>query len=108
MPRMRAISLACRAIFGRCSEILTPGAAVAISLNGPPLAWPGFKSHRSMVLGPPFIHRRMHERLREGSPAAALASEPNQPDIDAPTTPAEDSFSHSRRDRDSRFMVNSE
>src|SRR5258708_2509642 len=108
MPRTRALSFMCRAIFGRCSLILTPGAAVAISFDGPPFAWPTLRSHRSMVAGPPFIHSRMHERLRDGSPAAALASEPSQPDIEVPMTPADDSFSHSRRDRVWRFMVNSE
>ena len=54
------------ASFGRCSLILMPGDAVSISLNGPPLAWPGLRSKVSIWLGPPFIHSRMHDRLRCG------------------------------------------
>ena len=41
--------------------------------SGPPLGWPGLRSHRSMVLGPPLIHNRMQERLRFLSSAAARA-----------------------------------
>ena len=70
----------CLATFGRCSLILMPGTLVAISLKGPPLAWPGLRSKVSIWLGPPFIHSRMHERLRCGSSAAAAASRPSQPD----------------------------
>src|SRR5262245_51807658 len=87
------------ATFGRCSEILRPGAWVWISLKAPPLAWPGLRSHRSMVLGPPFIHNRMHDRLRLRMGAAASASCPNQPETEEPRTPRADSLSQSRRDR---------
>ena len=45
------------ATFGRCSVIWTPDAAVSIGLCSPPLALPGFMSQRSMVVGPPPIHR---------------------------------------------------
>src|SRR5262245_17317409 len=86
------------AIFGRCSLILTPGTAVAISLNSPPLAWPGLRSHRSMVLGPPFIHSRMHERLRFGRGAAASAIRGIHPDSEAPANPAVKSRRQSRRE----------
>src|SRR5207249_10669419 len=68
---------------GRCSPILRPAALVAISLNGPPLAWPGLRSHRSMVDGPPFIHRRMHDRFRAGSLAAAVARGAIHPETEA-------------------------
>src|SRR3954449_11367975 len=84
------------AIFGRCSLILTPAVLVAISLKLPPLAWPGLRSHRSMVDGPPDIHSRMH-CLRLTSGAAECARRSNQPDMDAPRTPAADSLSRSRR-----------
>src|SRR5579875_1352379 len=82
---------------GRCSLNLMPGTVVAISLKGPPLAWPGFKSKVSIWLGPPFIHKRMQARLRSGLAAAAAARFSSQPDIEAPSTPAADKRSHSRR-----------
>src|SRR5262245_60247202 len=83
MPRRIASRSPCFAIFGRCSPILRPGAEVSISLYGPPFSCPTFRSHKSMVLGPPFIHRRMHDRLgwvRDAS--AARASLPIHPDIE--------------------------
>ncbi len=85
--------------FGRCSEMRRPGALVWISRNGPPFFVPGLRSKVSIWLGPPFIHRRMHERLRCGSSAARAASVPSQPDRGTLTTPAADSLSQSRRDR---------
>src|SRR5205085_11250533 len=87
------------AIFGRCSPILMPSTAVAISLYGPPLAWPGLRSQRSIVAGPPFIQRRMQERRRCGLAAASAANAGSQPDIDPPSTPAAESFSQSRREK---------
>src|SRR5947209_3549725 len=87
------------ASLGRCSLIFRPAALVSISLNGPPLAWPGLRSHRSMVLGPPLIHSRMHERLRLGSRAAPAARRSSQPDIEAPAKPAVVSRSRSRREK---------
>src|SRR5262245_60319366 len=86
------------AIFGRCSLILTPGTLVAISLTGPPLAWPGLRSHRSMVLGPPDIHSRIHALLRAGCAAAAPASRSSQPDREAPIAPKLASRNQSRRE----------
>ena len=41
--------------------------------NGPPLAWPGFRSKVSIWLGPPFIQSRMHDRFRCGLDAASAA-----------------------------------
>src|SRR5262245_22864559 len=76
-----------------------PGTLVAISLNGPPFLCPGLRSKVSIWLGPPFIHNRMHDRLRCGRGAAASASRPNQPDSEEPTTPAAVSRSQSRRAR---------
>ena len=35
-----------------------------------------------MVAGPPFIHSRMHDRLRSGLSAAARASGASQPETD--------------------------
>src|SRR5437762_2328710 len=96
------------ATLGRCSPIFRPGAEVWISLYGPPLAWPGLRSHRSMVLGPPFIHSRMHDFLRAGAAAAAPARFSNQPQNDEPSTPAADSRSQSRRDRRGADMRNLE
>src|ERR1700728_3687167 len=90
---------------GRCSEILMPGTAVGISLKGPPLAWPTFRSHRSMVLGPPFIHRRMTDFLRFGSGAGSSARALNQPEVEAPTTLADARRSQSRREIAGRMGV---
>src|SRR5438876_3315562 len=107
MERTRTMSFMCLAILGRCSLILMPGTAVEISLNGPPLLVPGFKSNVSIWLGPPFIHRRMHERRRCGLLAAAAARFSSQPDIEKLITPADDSVSHSRRERAGvRVMMN--
>jgi hypothetical protein len=80
IPRMTASRSPHLAICGRCSLILRPGAVVEISLNGPPLSCVGFRSHMSIVAGPPFIHRRMQDRLRFGSSAAARASGASQPE----------------------------
>src|SRR5947209_2596813 len=99
MERMTAMRSANLAIRGRCSLTLMPGTLVAISLYGPPLAWPGLRSNVSIWLGPPFIHSRMHDRLRLGSRAAPAARFSSQPDIEKPTTPAAESLSQSRRDR---------
>src|SRR5262249_16655072 len=85
------------AIFGRCSLIIRPGAEVCRSWNGPPVGVPGLRSKVSIWLGPPSIHKRMHERLRLGARAASAASAGGQPDRPGPSTPAADSFSHSRR-----------
>src|SRR5207237_10673387 len=97
---MMARSSVSRASPGRCSLIRRPGVAVAISRNGPPLAWPGFKSKVSIWLGPPFIHSRMHDRRRWALAAASAAKASSQPDIEEPSAPAVDTLSHSRRDRD--------
>ena len=75
-----AMCFMCLAIFGRCSLILMPGTLVSISLNGPPLAWPGLRSKVSIWLGPPVIHSRMHERLRCGLAAVSAARASSQPD----------------------------
>src|SRR5205809_3734341 len=94
------------AILGRCSLILMPVTEVSISLNGPPLAWPGLRSNVSIWLGPPFIHSRMHDRLRCGSFAAAPAMRSSQPDIEKPTNPAAVYRSRSRLDIfDFRFSI---
>src|SRR5947208_3593542 len=87
-----------RATFGRCSLILMPGTLVAISLEGPPLAWPGLRSKVSICEGPPFIHRRMQALLRRGLAAAAPARFSNQPESEPPSTPAAESVNQSRRD----------
>src|SRR5262245_39865373 len=99
IERMTAIFLPNLATLGRCSPIFRPGAEVWISLYGPPLAWPGLRSHRSMVLGPPFIQRRMTAFLRCGCFAASAAKVSIQPETEQAATPAADSLSHSRRDR---------
>src|SRR5262249_17653843 len=72
-------------IWGGCWWIFPRGGAVAFSWKGPRFWWPGLRSNRSMVLGPPFIHSRMHDRLRAGSFAAAFASGANHPDTLTPT-----------------------
>src|SRR5712692_2830224 len=86
------------AILCRCSLILMPATEVWISLNGPPLAWPGFKSKVSVWLGPPFIQSRMQERRRSGCLAVSAARLSSQPEREKLTTPAEESRSQSRRE----------
>ena len=49
----------CLDIRGRCSQIDTPSALVEMLLNWPAVGVPDFKSHRSIVLGPPPIHKRI-------------------------------------------------
>ena len=49
----------CLAISGRCSQMATPSALVEICLNCPPVGAPGFKSQRSIVLGPPPIQSKI-------------------------------------------------
>src|SRR6516225_1220771 len=69
----------CLATDGRCSQISTPEALVLIGLNWPALAEPGFMSHRSMVLGPPPIHRIMRLLcffLRSGAAARSDCMNP--------------------------------
>jgi hypothetical protein len=68
------------ASLGRCSLMRMPGTDVAISLNGPPLACPGFKSNVSVWLGPPFIQSRMHDRRRCAWTAGVAASTSSQPE----------------------------
>src|SRR5437763_80678 len=102
MERTMASLSPCLASFGRYSLKRTPGALVAVSLKGPPLEWPGFRSKVSIWLGPPFIHSRMHERRRWGFAAVSAARASSQPDVEQPSTPAVDSRSHSRRLKDGR------
>src|SRR5262249_25050731 len=79
---------------------------VWVSLNSPPLAWPGFKSKVSIWLGPPFIHKRIQDLRRFGSVAVSAASLSIQPDVEYPTTPAAVRFIQSRRDKRSIFDCN--
>ncbi len=87
-----------RARRGKCSLMRIPGTLVAISLNGPPLAWPGFRSNVSIWLGPPLIQSRMHAFLRCGCEARSSASRSSQPESEEPTAPAEVNRSQSRRE----------
>src|SRR6185437_262042 len=87
-----------RAICGRYSLIRIPGTEVAVSLIGPPLAWPGFKSNVSRWLGPPFIQSKMQERLGFPWRATSAASVSIQPEAEPPKTPAAESRSKSRRE----------
>src|SRR5438876_6800890 len=93
------------AILGKCSLIRIPGIAVAISLYGPPLTWPGFRSKVSIWLGPPFIHSRIQERRRCGLAAASAANVSSQPDTEQPSAPAVDSRNHSRRVKDGSRVI---
>src|SRR5258708_1334070 len=101
MLRMMAISFVCLAIPGRCSLILMPGTAVAMSLYGPPFLCPGFRWNGSSWLGPPFIHKRMHERCRAPS-SEARASELSQPEYETPKALAMLIFRRSRREKSSK------
>ena len=53
----------CWASIGKCSQICT-SPLVLIGLNGPPVAAPGFRSHRSIVDGPPPIQSMMADLPR--------------------------------------------
>src|SRR5260221_11164797 len=96
MERMMASLSARLASWGKCSEKGMRATLVAISLNGPPLAWPGLRSQVSIWLGPPFIHSRMQARLRWGSLALSWANRPSQPDIEMPAALAAARRSQSR------------
>src|SRR5262249_30545775 len=104
---MMAICSEYLAILGRCSQILTPGVSVCVSLKVPPLAVPGFKSKVSIWLGPPFIHKRMHD-LRRGSGADASARPSSHPEAEPPSTPSAESLNQSRREINGADMVISE
>src|ERR1700722_10770658 len=86
------------AIRGRCSEIETPGVRVAMALNGPPCAWPGFKSNVSVWLGPPFIQSRRQDRLGRSAVSVAAASARSQPPSELPNTVPVVAASQLRRD----------
>src|SRR5438132_4849499 len=98
MPRRMAAWFISLAIFGRCSLISTPGALVLIGLNSPAPLLSGLRSKVSLWLGPPSIHRRMHDlALPLPLAAAAFAITGIQPDSDVANTPAADSLRKSRR-----------
>src|SRR6185312_10596534 len=59
MDRITVSLRATRATFGMCSLSMSPGSEVRIAFVGPPFGCPGFGSHVSMWLGPPFIQRRI-------------------------------------------------
>src|SRR5262245_21674546 len=88
------------AIFGRCSEIWMPLTLVAIGLNSPPFAVPGFMSKVSLCDGPPSIHRRMHDLVFDFVSAARAASGASQPDSDGASTPSDDRRRKSRREKE--------
>ena len=85
------------AIFGRCSLISTPGALVLIGLNSPAPLLSGLRSKVSLWLGPPSIHRRMHDFARPLLSFAAFAMSGIQPDSAGANTPAAESRRKSRR-----------
>src|SRR5688572_26770329 len=87
IPRTTTPCFITSAIFGRCSLISTPGALVLIGLNSPAPLLSGLRSKVSLWLGPPSIHRRMHDfaGLR---PAAAFAITGSQPESVGANTPA--------------------
>ena len=88
IERITAARSICLASLGRCSLIITPGADVAIALNGPPLACPGLGSKVSSWLGPPGIHSRMHDRLRSGCRRVSAANASIHPEAEQNDTPA--------------------
>src|ERR1700676_4888661 len=99
MPRTITASFVSLANCGRFSLISMPGTAVGIGLYSPPSAVPGLRSKVSLWLGPPSIHRRMHDLCFALVAAAREASTLNQPDSDTPSAPAEAILRKSRRDR---------
>jgi hypothetical protein len=61
--------------------------------RGPAFGWLGFTSNVSSWLGPPAIHKRMHDRF--GRPASlAKASERNQCEAVKPAVPVARPLSH--------------
>src|SRR5262245_4576410 len=104
MLRRMAACFISLANLGKCSLIWMPGTLVLIGLKVPALAVPGFMSKVSLWLGPPAIHRRMHDLGLAVWAAAPCARTLNQPDSDRPLTPAAASFRASRRFRP-RFSV---
>src|SRR5438132_7066008 len=98
MDRIRATCSMFLASRGRCSLIRMPGIDVWISLKGPPLTCPGFRSKVSIWLGPPVIHRRMQALRRFGCAAAAFARASNHPETQQPAAPADVKRSQSRRE----------
>src|SRR5947209_19314757 len=103
MPRNSAILSVCWASLGRCSLISMPGTLVWIGLNSPAPALCGLRSNVSLWLGPPSIHSRMHDLVLSFAWAARVARTLSQPDIEAPSTPAADSLTKSRRDNPLRI-----
>src|SRR5438105_3412549 len=95
------------AIFGRCSEICTPDTLVAIGLNSPASLVPGFMSKVSLWLGPPSIHKRMHDLVFARASAARAASGASQPDSDGASTPSDDRRRKSRREKELNIGGNS-
>src|SRR5215207_9344370 len=89
MPRTTTPRFITPAIFGKCSLISTPEALVLIGLNSPAPLLSGLRSNVSLWLGPPSIHRRMHD-LAWPLPlaAAAFAITGSQPDSAGANTPA--------------------
>src|SRR5439155_8050438 len=65
-----------RAQRGRCSPISMPVTLVLIGLYGPRISTgaSGFRSHMSMVLGPPSRKRKMHAFAFGGVSVAAVAA----------------------------------
>src|SRR5260370_750468 len=97
IERRAACYVPCWGTLGRCA-LISRSAGASRSRKGPPFLWPGLRSKVSVWLGPPLIHRRMQLRLRSLLLATSAASVSSQPDIEAPTAPAEASFNQSRRD----------
>jgi hypothetical protein len=78
------------ATFGRCSQTRTPAAFVSIGLNSPRYSSgaSGFRSHMSMVAGPPPSHTRMtpsafapRARPRSSARRASGSVSPSRPAV---------------------------
>src|ERR1700733_11619284 len=80
--------------WGSCSTIWMPGTFVEADLNSPP----GLGSKVCCWLGPPSIHRRMHDLPRgRFTDVAAFARDSNQGTDTPERRPAADSLRKSRR-----------
>src|SRR5262245_51208006 len=77
-----------------------PETLVEIGLNSPAPSAPGFMSKVSLWLGPPSIHRRMHDLVFVLVSAARAASGASQPDSDGASTPSDDRRRKSRREKE--------
>src|SRR5262249_26090144 len=95
----------CFAVFGRCSEIWTAFAAVAIALKGPPNSVPGFGSQVSIWLCAPCIQKRMQDLAFAVFSCASAGKRPNFPARPAAAEPPRAIRTKSRREQLGQWLI---